>query len=152
MAGTMRRLGENGYTIQELAAVGALLIVIIIPSLFLIHPKSYSEQERNAQRSVYIAELMQGIHKYVAQNGSLPNNIPTKMEPIGTASNQVNLCKDVAPTYMKVLPVDPFFGAPVNCSTTPQYETGFAIVKTGKGTQVTIAALGSEGKIVYLTD
>jgi hypothetical protein len=50
------------------------------------------------------------------------------------------------------LPSDPFFGETVHCSAEGAYETGIGIQKTGKGTQVTIAALGSEGKLIYLTD
>jgi hypothetical protein len=95
---------------------------------------------------------MQKIHAYVAQTGSLPSNIPSKMEPIGSAKNQVNLCKDLSPTYLSTLPVDPFFGTSVDCSTAAQYETGLGIQRVGTGTEVTIAALGSEGTIVYLTD
>jgi|SRR5580692_6575731 hypothetical protein len=148
----MRRLGENGFTAQEVLAVGVLLIVLIIPSLFLAHAKNYDVQQRNAQREVAVAGLMQGIHAYVIHTGDLPSDIPSKMEPIGSGTNQVNLCKDLSPAYLSVLPVDPFFGSPVHCAAESQYETGLAIQKTGKGNQVTIAALGSEGKLVYLTD
>jgi len=148
----MRRLEENGYTALELLAVGLLLIALIIPSLFLTHPKNYNVQLRNAKREVAIAELMQAIHAYIAHNGSLPSNIPAKMEPIGSAVNQANLCSDLVPTYLHSLPVDPFFGSVVYCSKEGQYETGIGIQKTGKGNQVTIASLGSEGKIIYLTD
>ena len=148
----MRRLGENGFTAQEVLAVGALLLIIVIPGLFLAHPKNFGIQQRNAERILAVAELMQGIHAYVAHTGSLPSDIPTKMEPIGTSTNQVNLCKDLSPDYLSALPVDPFFGSPIHCATDSQYETGLAIQKTGKGNEVTIAALGSEGKLVYLTD
>jgi hypothetical protein len=50
------------------------------------------------------------------------------------------------------LPTDPFFGSAVDCATSPEYETGLAIEKSGTGTQVTIAALGSEDGVVFLTN
>jgi hypothetical protein len=152
MARIMWRLGEDGFTAQELVVVFALFAAIIIPSLLFIHPKNYDVQDRNATRMVAVVQIMQDVHAYVAANGSLPSDIPTKMEPIGTAADQVNLCKGLTLTYMKTLPVDPFFGSSINCATTSTYETGLAIVRTGHGTKVTIASLGSEGKLVYITD
>jgi len=148
----MRSLGEDGFTALELLAACILFSAIIIPSLFLLHPKTYKVQMRNGERVVAIAGTMQAIHAYVRVTGSLPSDIPSKMEPIGTASNQVNLCNDLAPDYAKRIPTDPFFGDYINCATEKAYETGLAIQKTGKGTQVTIASLGSEGKLVYFTD
>lgn len=148
----MRRLGEDGFTAIELMAVFALFIAIIIPSLILVHPKNYAVQDREAERMVAVSVIMQDIHAYVAVKGSLPSDIPKQMEPIGTATKQVDLCKDLTVINVKMLPVDPFFGSYINCSTTSIYETGLGIEKTGKGSKVTIAALGSEGKLIYLTD
>lgn len=149
----MRHLGKDGFTIQELFVVGLLMLGIAIPGLFLTYPKNYGAQQRNAERMVAVAEVVQGIHAYVAHNGQLPGGISRSIQPIGSASGQTNLCKSLVPTYLKTLPMDPFFGNSVNCSKDPVYETGLSIEKTGKGTQVTVAALGSEDKkIIYLTD
>jgi competence protein ComGC len=148
----MRQLGEEGFTLQELLAVAGLLILLVVPSLFLTHPKNYAPQQRDAQRRVIVAEVMQAMHAYIAHTGSLPSDIPAKMEPIGPAKNQVNLCSDLVPTYLSALPVDPIFGKSVPCTPHEQYVTGLAIQKTGKGNQLVIASLASEGKIIYLTD
>lgn len=152
MTDTMRRLGEDGFTAQELVVVILLFVAIIIPSLFLLHPKNSGVQMLQGQRRLAVAELMQEIHVYVRATGHLPSDIPAKMEPIGTAAGQVNLCEDLAPTYIKTLPVDPIFGNSLTCAGNSTYETGLGIEKTDRGTQVTIAALGSEGTLIYLTD
>jgi hypothetical protein len=148
----MRRLGEDGYTLQELLAATGLTLLLVILGLILVHPKDYSSMQRDADRQVGVAELMQGIHAYVAHTGYLPADIPTKMEPIGGAKGQVDLCSALVPTYLKTIPVDPLFGTAIHCNTKDQYITGYAIEKTGKGNQVIIAALAAERKLIYLSD
>lgn len=150
----MRRLGEAGFTTIELAAVGGLLLAMLIPSLFLTHPKDYGVQFRNGERMVADAYIIQRVHIYLAQTGSLPNDITTTMKPIGTASGDVDLCKDLAAIDLKSFYIDPFFGTKVSCATQSQYDTGLGIQKAKSGgNKITVAALGSEGgKIVYLTD
>jgi hypothetical protein len=148
----MRRLGQDGFTLQELLVTTAVLVAIVVPSTYLAKPKNYGPQQRNAERQVAVAEVIQAIHGYIAQYGSLPNGITKTLLPIGSLSGQLNLCAVLVPQFLKTLPSDPLLGSSIHCIPKQQYTTGYAIEKTGKGNQVTVAALLSEGKLVYLTD
>ncbi len=150
----MRRLGEDGFTAIEMVVVGAFFLVIVIPGLFLVHPVDNSSALRNAERQVAVDYIVQRIHVYIAQTGGLPSDITNQMTQIGTGTGHVDLCKDLAPIGLKSFYADPFFGSFVNCKTeADSYITGLGIQKTNTtSNKVTVAALGSEGKIVYITD
>jgi Tfp pilus assembly protein PilE len=146
----------RGFTLPELLVTGFVLILLVLGSVLLIHPKDYARQRHDAQRWIDISQLMQALNKYVAQQGQLPADIPAgKAKTIGSQKGEVNMCLDFL-GYMKEndVPFDPTSGAIIaaeNCSSEgAHYITGYTIVRNKDGS-VTIAAPHAEMKNAHIS-
>ena len=152
----MRRLDERGFTLIELIAACAVVIVLLVISLFLLRPEDYSVVRQIAQRRTDIASMVQAINLYQKDNGPLPD-VPTKTTAISSASGYYDLCKYLVPKYLKDLPLDPLIGVRANpdglsshdkCNTEGlTYAAGYAIYKKKDGTIVLSAPIADDGPI-----
>jgi len=157
------RSSSRGFTLPELLVAIAVLVVLIALAGWLLHPKSYAAERRNAQRWLALAELVQAVNQYQADTGSLPAGVGTQPRLIGTAvsASTIDLCDDLVPKYIPDVPFDQSVGAETvadpsiqaeSCKTTGvAYNTGFSI-SLSKQKLLTVAAPAAElGQEITLT-
>ena len=134
--------------------VVAVVCGLLVTVLIFLHPKDTSVVERNAQRQLDTAHLMQVLKRYTADNGNLPSGITDKPVIIGSQSDEINLCKTFVPKYLKDMPYDPGTGGELNVAQSSLtdctdensfYSTSYTIQRAKDGT-VTIAAPDAENK------
>jgi type II secretory pathway pseudopilin PulG len=137
---------QAGFTVLELVVVAALLLLGIVVSLLVAHPKDYAAQDRNAERTTEVAQLMQVLNRYVADTGTLPPAITDAEQTIGNNEGEVDLCGLFVPTYIKDLPLDPQAGGVLSstdiCLNEQEpvlYSTGYTIKRDVNDT-IVIAA------------
>ena len=125
--------------------------------MFLLRPKNFDMQTRNAERWVEVSQIAAGLKAYVAAIGSLPPGIATKTQVIGKSdqSQTYDLCKILVPKYMKEVPYDPSFGLGFSSESGTgsgkacknkgdKYATAYSITKYVDGSVVLAAPLAEE--------
>ena len=150
-----RRLRSSGFTALELIVVTFVCGLIAGAGYFLLHPVSKQMEQNNAERWLGLASIMQDLNHYVAENGDLPSDLPTKPTYIGTTKGMYNLCPELVPTFTVDLPLDPKYGFHTiesYCDTAGQnYFSAYQISVDAKG-MVTLAAPHAEdGATIKLT-
>ena len=142
-----RRLRSSGFTALELIVVTFVCGLIAGAGYFLLHPVSKQMEQNNAERWLGLASMMQDLNHYVAENGDLPADLPTKPTYIGTTKGMYNLCPALVPTFTVDLPLDPKYGfhtVESYCDTTGQnYFSAYQISVDAHNT-VTISAPHAE--------
>jgi hypothetical protein len=97
---------------------------------------------------------MQGISRYYYDTGSLPTGLTTSYKPIGSESDQVDLCKILVPDYLYDMVYDPTSGMITQdgrCNTKDQrYYTGYSIKRSDDSKSVSIVSTTAEGGKVIL--
>jgi type II secretory pathway pseudopilin PulG len=142
---------EAGFTLPELIVTGVLLLVILLLSFIFVHPRDYTPQNRNQDRWLGIAHIVQALNRYVADNHTLPDGITDKPQIIGNNATELDLCAKLVPKYMNDMALDPMNGYQVaenTCVATDDsptsYSSGFTIKKS-KNNTVTVTAPYAEG-------
>ena len=122
-----------------------LLGLITIPlaiSLIAINPSKQFAQANNTHRASDVREIASALMQYRIENGSFPPTITA--EPKEISSVEADICKDIVPTKIAALPVDPVFKKvqPVaDCNTL--YSTGYTVSVDTSG-KITVSALKAE--------
>lgn len=144
---------EGGFTIPELLVAMVLIIACAVGSYYLLKPKTYNAQERDAQRMVSVAKMVSGLTAYYNDNGHLPDGVTSKDKIIGTDKDAVNLCKYLVPKYMKDLTYDPVWGIKVSkdsCNAKDQqYITSFLVSVHGNNV-LQVSAPMAEGAPIHV--
>jgi prepilin-type N-terminal cleavage/methylation domain-containing protein len=143
---------ERGFTLPELLVTVGVLLLLTLGSFLLLRQKDPDPLLRDAQRWLDMGRLAQALDRYVKDHGSLPAGIADKDKTIGTESDEVNLCPDLVPHYLKDLPYDPLLGGklvdnkPCTAKDNP-YTSSYTIRKT-KDDTVTIGAPVAETEAI----
>lgn len=145
---------QRGFTIPELLVAIALVIVLGGLSIFLLRTNDVDAQIRTAQRKYDVALIVQAVNAYRSDHGALPDGITTDFQAI--ASDELDLCGALVPTYLSDIPYDPSEGMVTQdgeCDANDQqYSTGYSIKKNADGTEVNVVATHSEdGDVISLT-
>lgn len=145
---------QTGFTLIELLVVIGILAVLLAITLIAINPARQFQQANNTQRSSDVNAILNAVWQYaVDNNGDLTGlAIPATATNIGSAVADVNLCPNVAPTYIAQLPVDPQTGTWGAVDTDGDgcpdaYDTQYEILQTAAG-RVTVTAPDAEGGTV----
>ena len=159
----MRKTGERGFTLLELAVVIIFFAAMLTLSLFFLRPADYTIVRNESKRRTQVAQIVQAIQKYKADHdGQLPPGVSTSLKAISSGDDHFDLCKYVVPTYLYDLPFDPSIGVKVNgnsgtrerCNAlNVKYATGFTIQQKKDGS-IVVAAPASKvdsGNTVELT-
>ncbi len=141
-------MNQRGFTLPELLVVIALTTAVALATFFFIHPQNFDPQSRDAERQTGIAVIVQAINRYYAHEGRLPAAITTKQALIGSGPGNIDLCKDLVPTYVGDLPLDPVASTQTEegrCNVDGQkYLTGYLVWRSQDGKTVHVAATGAE--------
>ena len=143
---TARAKLQRGFTLIELLVVIGILAVLLAITLIAINPARQFQQANNTQRSSDVNAILNGVWQYaVDNNGDLSGlAIPATATNISSTAGDVDLCSEVAPTYIAQLPVDPQTGSWTDCT---NYDTQYSILQTAAG-RVTVSAPDAEGGAV----
>lgn len=145
---------QHGFTAPELLVALAVFLGIGIGSYYLLKPKSFGAQERDAKRMVGTSQIMRGIVKYYEDNGHLPAAIADKNKVIGSDKDSANLCANLVPKYMHDLPLDPTWGLETvngNCAAKDQqYITSYLVSTTDNGKTLLVSAPMAEKTSIHL--
>ncbi len=146
----MRAHKAAGFTLLELIVVVGVVSGLLVLALVFMHPKDMGPAERNAQRQLDTAHLMQVLIRYARDHGGLPKGITDKARVLGTQQGELNLCQSFVPAYLENMPTDPVsggfltFGGKVCTDENVFYSTGYTIQQSGA--KVTIAAPDAEAR------
>jgi prepilin-type N-terminal cleavage/methylation domain-containing protein len=140
---------ERGFTVVELLVCVLLIAALLAVATFLLRPKSYAAEDRNAKRWLDTAQLVQALAAYHAANGALPAGITGKAQTLGSSSGQVDLCAPLVPRYLKDVPVDPAgyeisYGSRNCLGSDTVYDAGYTVSLSGG--RLTVTAPSAELK------
>lgn len=152
---------SKAFTLIELLVVIGILGILLAIVLIAINPARQFAQADNTKRASDINTILNAIHQFSADNrGALPPGMPARAAvgatppPTGVeitddaaTTPKADICKDISPTYVSALPVDPGVKgvstdsgngvAVVDCAAT--YHTGYSVWVDSAG-RVTIFA------------
>ena len=99
----------RGFTLIELLVVIGILGILLAIVLIAINPARQFAQADNTKRSSDTAALLNAVHQYAADHrGRLPANMPARGAAAASISSTgANICADISPTYLSLLPSDP---------------------------------------------
>ena len=143
---------KKGFTLIELLVVIGILGILLAIVLIAINPARQFAQADNTKRSSDVNSLLNAIHQYSADHrGVLPAGIPTGTYPTDSVSISAagaNICADVSPTYISLLPSDPQAAnngiAISDC--TAAYNTEYTVVQDANG-RITVAAPNTDTSV-----
>ncbi|HSW66508.1 MAG TPA: type II secretion system protein [Bacillota bacterium] len=143
---------EHGFTLPEIVVAAAFFCCLAVLAAWLLHPKNYELEKRNAQRWTGIAAIAQAVNRYVAaNNGQLPQGLSTKAAPITSTSTGFNLCTELVPHYFPEVPLDPAGGLDLSkgdCADPKAlYVSGYSIYAPDDHTVVISAPHAENGQI-----
>lgn len=145
---------QRGFTLIELLVVIGILAVLLAITLIAINPARQFSQANNTQRSSDVNAILNAVWQYgVENNGDLAGlGLPVAPAAPGVISTAgINLCPNIAPTFIAQIPVDPQDGNWVSCA---DYNSAYTIVQTdaANGSRVTVAAPSAEnGAVIQVT-
>jgi|GEM_PF-661849 len=149
---------ESGFTLLELVTTIVVAGALIGLVFLVAHPKDYAPQQHNGSRWTDVAQIMQAMRAYYADNGSLPAGLTDKATPIGNAKDMLNLCPAFVPKYMRDVPLDPVDGgqyAVDDCRGTSaepgKYVTGYTVMLAKDGTLTVDAPSAEKGQAVRMS-
>lgn len=147
-------VAQSGFAIIELLVVSGILSVLMSISLTAINPAKQLSAARNVQIQANESAILDAIYLYEASNaGDEPSsiiNVTSTPEPLAmNIAGAINVCSDLVPNYLVVLPIDPLTGTVSDSSspcdsTTTAYDTGFTISQPSND-HLTISATGYNG-------
>ena len=111
------------------------------------------ENSNNTQRRSDVTAILNAIGQYAADHiGSIPSGITTTQQIISSSS--VNICSQLAPTYIAALPMDPQLStqatAIIDCEKT--YNSGYMVSVDSTNNRVTVSApYADRGVIISAT-
>jgi prepilin-type N-terminal cleavage/methylation domain-containing protein len=141
---------KKGFTLIELLVVIGILGILLAIVLIAINPAAQFAQANNTSRANDVNTILNAVHQFAADNkGALPAGIPTgTAAAIGSGAGEANICADIVPDYVSLLPVDPLTDngagngvAVADCAGT--FTTGYEIVVDANG-RVTVNAPDAE--------
>ncbi len=154
---------SSGFTLVELVVVVGILAALLAIVLVAINPGRQFAQANNTQRRSDVNAILNAVHQYAADNqGVLPAGIDATERTICApangaspcATNAVDLCAILVPTYIADLPRDPTVGTISggnNCTSATAYNTGYTIVTT-TANRITVSAPSAElGETIAVT-
>lgn len=147
----MYRTRQSGFTLLELVVVVVAVSGLLLVALAFMHPKNFAITNRNTERQLGTAQMLQLVTRYVADHGDVPPGVTDKPLVIGSQPDELNLCTSFVPTYTKEFPTDPVTGGVLALDGQTKlctekdvhFSTGYTIAKAKDGT-VTIAAPDAE--------
>ena len=133
----------KGFTLIELLVVIGILGILLTIVLIAINPARQFAQADNTKRASDTGALLNAIHQYAADHkGKLPTNMPAKgATAAAVASTGANICAELSPTYLSLLPSDPKAannGVGVS-DCTGAYDTEYTVAVDANG-RVTVSA------------
>ena len=136
---------QKGFTLIELLVVIGILGILLAIVLVALNPARQFAQANNTKRASDVSAYLSAIHQYAADHrGALPVGILETAAEISSDVGEANLCADIMPTYIALLPTDPTTnnnGTAVGDCTS--YNTGYTVIKDATG-RVTVAAPAAE--------
>ncbi len=132
----------SGFTLIELLVVIGILGILLAIVLIAINPARQFAQADNTKRSSDTNALLNAIHQYSADHrGTLPVGIPVAPAAAAQIANTgANLCMDLSPTYISLLPSDPqAANGGIGISDCTTYNTEYTVIQDANK-RVTVAA------------
>lgn len=133
---------QRGFTLPELLVAGGVLALLFVAAAVLLSPATPdTSAQRDTERRLGLARLMQGFAAYYAKNGDFPASVSAEEKFIGAGQNEANLCNQLVPEHINQLPFDPAGGSGTlsSCPAEGQdYTTAYAVKIDG--TTLTLAA------------
>ena len=119
--------------------VGFVAVPLAI-TLIAINPQKQFATANDTKRLSDANELVNAINQYYAVNHTFPPSITTEDKPISSAG--ADICKDLVPKVLPLLPADPKVSDSAGITNCQSYDTGYIIKLDGD--QVMVSAPHAE--------
>jgi len=138
-----KKIDSKGFTLVELLIVIGILGILLAIVLVALNPARQFAQANNVERRNDVNSLLNAIHQYSADNsGTLPAGITATAQNI--ASTGADLCADLSPQYIALLPVDPTVASGDVSDCAAAYDTSYTVVQSATDNRVTVSAPSAE--------
>lgn len=134
---------KRGFTLVELLVVIGILATLLAIVLVAINPARQFAQARNTQRWSDVNSILNAVHQYYAENGSLPAAITVTPTNIGSGESDIDICAALVPTYLAAMPYDPS-ATGAHYTDCTDYNVGYVISKSATNERVTVTASSAE--------
>ena len=144
-----QELRIKGFTLIELLVVIGILAILLAIVLVAINPARQFQQARDTQRWSDVNAILNAVHQYYADNGSLPTGITGT--PTNVADDGIDICSDLvgaSQTYLAAMPYDPS-DTDAHYTSCSDYDTGYNISTANN--RVTVAAPSAEIDTIAVT-
>lgn len=140
---------QRGFTLLEVLLVVALIGILAGIVILAINPSKQISDTNNAQRSVDVNTILNGVYQYAIDNsGSLPSGIdgtPTEICQTGATCVGLSDLSDItaSSTYLVSIPIDPL--------ATTTDGTGYTIATTTDNRVTVAAPFAENGQTISVT-
>lgn len=130
----------RGFTLIELLITIVILAILAGITIIALNPGQNIDDANDVRRRADVNTILNAVWQYaIANNGTFPANVTAVDTEIGNAGTDI--CADLVPAYLGVLPVDPATGSYTDCTT---YATGYTISEDATGNRITVTATLSD--------
>lgn len=130
----------KGFTLVELLITIVILAILAGVSIIALNPGQNPDDANDVRRRADVTTILNAVWQYaIANNGDFPENLSTTDTEL--ANTGTDICADLVPAYIRVLPVDPSTGSYTDCTT---YATGYTIRREETENRITITATLSD--------
>ncbi|MDE2025404.1 MAG: type II secretion system protein [Patescibacteria group bacterium] len=153
---------QKGFTLIELLVVIGILAILLAIVLIAINPAKQFGQANDTKRHSDVNAILNAIGAYEADhNGALPAAIPlgvdaTAAKPIDNTAGDANICADLVPTYISLLPQDPSLASDAGvdqagCTAAGGYSTDYTVWANSTTKVVTVNAPSAQTPPITVT-
>ncbi|PIZ64545.1 hypothetical protein COY14_04400 [Candidatus Roizmanbacteria bacterium CG_4_10_14_0_2_um_filter_36_9] len=141
---------KKGFTLIELLVVIGILAVLLAITLIAVNPAQNLQDADDTKRRSDVNAILNAVNQYMVDNNGVVTGLGVTGTETAISTTGVNLCSNLAPTYIAGLPQDPSSnsGADItDCAVA--YDTGYTI--SSANNRVTVNAPSAASGTIQVT-
>ena len=144
-----------GFTFVEVLISLAIVILLVVATIFIINPARLFAEARNQERQAHLNLIINAVGQNIFDNRGTfscsSGPIPTSATRMASSTGNYNIGPCLVPVYLNSLPIDPSTSS-ASYVNENNYNTGYFILRNATTGRVTVSAPAAElGKTIEIT-